>query len=119
MSIRRIVPNIPCERVDESRKFYTEFLGLDVAMDMGWIVTLASPRNPTAQVSLLPGPGSAAPQAPLSLTVEVTDVDAVHARAATCDLPIVYPLTTEPWGVRRFGVTDPNGVVINVMSHLK
>ena len=31
--------------------------------------------------------------------------------------PIVYPLTDEPWGVRRFFVADPNGVVFNVMSH--
>jgi hypothetical protein len=30
----------------------------------------------------------------------------------------VYPLTNEPWGVRRFFVTDPNGIVINVMSHI-
>ena len=26
-------------------------------------------------------------------------------------------LTTEPWGVRRLGVADPNRVAINVMSH--
>ena len=31
---------------------------------------------------------------------------------------LVYPLTNEPWGVRRFFVTDPNGIVINVMSHI-
>jgi hypothetical protein len=27
-------------------------------------------------------------------------------------------LTDEPWGVRRFFVTDPNGTVINVMCHI-
>ena len=117
MSIRRIVPDIQTERMDESRKFYTEFLGLEVAMDMGWIVTLVSPGNPTAQISLLRGPAPAAPQVHLSLSVEVADVDAVHAKAMACGVQIVYPLTTEPWGVRRFHVTDPNGVVINVMSH--
>jgi catechol 2,3-dioxygenase-like lactoylglutathione lyase family enzyme len=47
------------------------------------------------------------------------DVDAVHDKAAELGLPIVYPLTDEPWGGRRFFVTDPNGVVINVMSHRK
>jgi hypothetical protein len=31
-------------------------------------------------------------------------------------LRIMY-LTDEPWGVRRFFVTDPNGVVINVLGH--
>jgi predicted enzyme related to lactoylglutathione lyase len=119
MSIRRIVPNIQTERMDESREFYTEFLGLVVGMDMDWIVTLVSPANATAQVSLIRGPAAAAPQAGLSLSIEVPDVDAAHAKAVARGVPIVYPLTTEPWGVRRFHVTDPNGVVINIMSHGK
>ena len=117
MSIRRVVPDITSERMDESRKFYTEFLGFEVAMDMGWIVTLASPSNPTAQITLLRGPASAAPNPDLS--IEVADVDAVHAKAMALGFPIVYPLTDEPWGVRRFFITDPNGVVINVVSHRK
>ena len=117
MSIRRIVPNIQSEHMDESRKFYTEFLGLEVTMDMGWIVTLVSPGNPTAQVSLLRSPVPPTPQAQISLTVEVADVDETHAKAVASGIPIIYPLTTEPWGVRRFHVTDPNGVVINIMNH--
>ena len=119
MTIRRVVPNIPTDRIDDSRKFYTEFLGFGVTMDMGWIVTLASPSNPTAQISLLRDPAAAPPHASLSLTVEVADVDAVHAKAVARGLEVVYPLTTEPWGVRRFHVADPNGVLINVMSHQK
>src|SRR5579871_4585646 len=99
MNIRRIVPNIQSERIDESRKFYTEVLGLTVAMDMGWIVTLVSPTNPTAQLSLLRGPTPAAPQTQMTLSIEVADVDAVHAKASACGSPIVYPLTNEPWGV--------------------
>lgn len=117
MSIRRVVPNISTGRIDESRKFYTEFLGMDVAMDMGWIVTLVSPSNPTAQVTLLPDTKPGPPIA--SLSIEVADVDAAHAKAVALGLQIIYPLTNEPWGVRRFHVTDPNGVIINVMSHLK
>ena len=119
MSIRRIVPNVTTNRMEESRKFYTEFLGMEVAMDMDWIVTLISPGNPTAQISLLKANAPAAPQSQPSLSIEVADVDTAHARATARGIPIVYPLTTEPWGVRRFHVTDPNGVVINVMSHHK
>ncbi len=117
MSIRRVVPDITSERMDESRKFYTDFLGFGVAMDMGWIVTLASPDNPTAQITLLSASGSAASIPELS--IEVADVDAVYARAKALGLSILYPLTDEPWGVRRFFVTDPNGKVVNVMSHSK
>jgi uncharacterized glyoxalase superfamily protein PhnB len=51
------------------------------------------------------------------MTIEVDDVNAVHAKAIGLGLKVVCPLTNERWGVRRFFVTDPNGVVINVMSH--
>ncbi|MCY4666519.1 MAG: glyoxalase, partial [Rhodococcus sp.] len=30
---------------------------------------------------------------------------------------IVYPVTEEPWGVRRFFAADPDGHVINILSH--
>lgn len=33
-------------------------------------------------------------------------------------LEIVYPLTDEPWGIRRFFVRAPGGHVINVPQHL-
>jgi uncharacterized glyoxalase superfamily protein PhnB len=29
----------------------------------------------------------------------------------------VHPLTDESWGVRRFFVRDPEGNVVNVLSH--
>jgi catechol 2,3-dioxygenase-like lactoylglutathione lyase family enzyme len=115
MSIKRIVPDVTSERMDESRKFYTEFLGLNLAMDMGWILTLVSPSNPTAQLTLLQAPTSAVPNP--NLSVEVEDVEAVHDRAVALGVKIVYPITDEPWGVRRFFVADPNGIVINVLSH--
>jgi catechol 2,3-dioxygenase-like lactoylglutathione lyase family enzyme len=123
MSIRRVVPDIASDRLEESRTFYTEVLGFQVAMDMplnqGRIVTLVSASNPTAQLSLLSGAPSAPAAAEPSLTIEVADVDATHAKAVAAGARIVYPLTTEAWGVRRFFVADPNGVVINVMAHQK
>jgi len=116
MSVRRIVPDIRTKQLDTSRQFYVDVLGLEVAMDMGFIVTLRSSTNPTAQVTLMRDDGSSAilPQ----MSVEVADVDDVHARAVSRGFKVVYPLTNEPWGVRRFFVTDPNGTIINVMCHI-
>ena len=115
MSVSRVVPNISSDRFDECRTFYVELLGFEVAMDMGWIMTFVSPTNPTAQISVMRSDATA-PVVP-QLTVEVADVDAVHAEAVRRGLEIVYPLTDESWGVRRFFVIDPNRVVLNVMSH--
>jgi catechol 2,3-dioxygenase-like lactoylglutathione lyase family enzyme len=115
MSIRRVVPNMISDTPDESRSFYVGLLGFQVAMDMGWIMTFVSPSNPTAQVSVV-REDATAPVVP-QITVEVTDVDAIHAEAVQRGLDIVHPLTDEPWGVRRFFVKDPNGMVINVAAH--
>jgi catechol 2,3-dioxygenase-like lactoylglutathione lyase family enzyme len=117
MNIKRVVPDIQSDHIDESRAFYADFLGFNVGMDMGWVITFVSPSNPTAQLTVFRGDDSANihPQ----ITVEVEDVDRAHAKAVERSLTIVYPLTTEPWGVKRFSVTDPNGIVLNVMSHLK
>ena len=36
------------------------------------------------------------------VTVEVADVDAIHVQAVRRGVPVVCPLTDEPWGVRAF-----------------
>jgi uncharacterized glyoxalase superfamily protein PhnB len=74
-----------------------------------------SPTNPTAQLSVVREDATAPVVA--QVTVEVADVDAVHAEAVRRGLELVHPLTEEPWGVRRFFVKDANGVVLNVASH--
>ncbi|PRX97784.1 VOC family protein [Allonocardiopsis opalescens] len=114
MGVRRVVPNIRASAVPESREFYG-LLGFEEAMDLGWIVTLVSPSERAAQLSLFTGERTG-PVVP-DMSVEVDDVDAVHAAVRTAGAEIVYPLSDEEWGVRRFFVRDPDGRVVNVLSH--
>ena len=51
------------------------------------------------------------------ISIEVDDVDVVLASAIEAGAEIVFPLTDEDWGLRRFIVRDPNGAVINVTQH--
>jgi catechol 2,3-dioxygenase-like lactoylglutathione lyase family enzyme len=113
MTIRRATPDIRTTDLAASRDFY-RLLGFQEAMDLGWVVTMASPSNPTAQVLLI-GPDAERLQPDMS--VEVDDVDAVHAEVLAAGADIVYPLRDEPWGVRRFFVRDPSGTIVNVVSH--
>jgi len=39
MKILRIVPNIGTKGTERAKTFYRDILGLNVAMDMDWIVT--------------------------------------------------------------------------------
>jgi len=115
MAVRRVAPDFHAQDPAAGAEFYAEVLGLEVAMDLGWVVAYAAPENPTAQILVMREDASA-PVNP-DVSVEVDDVDAAHAAAQRLGCEIVHPLTDEPWGVRRFFVRDPNGKVINVLSH--
>ena len=113
MTISRAVPSIRSNRPAETRDFFVDLLGFEVAMDIGWVMTVASPTNPSAQVTVVGNDDMAAP----GISVEVTDVDAVHAKAVERGFEIAYPLRDEEWGVRRFMLREPSGTLVNVLSH--
>ena len=114
MSIQRVVPVITTQSLDPSREFYVQLFGFEVAMDMEWIMSLASPVNPNAQIAVITTDATAPVQP--QLTIEVSDVDAMHTEALRRGDEVVYPLTDEPWGARRFFVRDPNGLVVMVVG---
>jgi len=115
MGVRRVVPDLSSQSLETAKAFYSEVLGLEPVMDHGWITTLADPARPGAQVSLMTHDDTA-PVIP-DVSIEVDDVDACHAAALRTGAEIVHPLSDEPWGVRRFFVRDPDGHVINILSH--
>ena len=115
MTVLRIVADINTADVGEVQRFYQGLFDLDVIMDLGWVVTLSSGASMPVQLSLASEGGSGAPVPDLS--IEVDDVDAIHQRAKAQGVPIVYALTDEPWGVRRFFLRDPSGKLLNVLSH--
>jgi catechol 2,3-dioxygenase-like lactoylglutathione lyase family enzyme len=114
VSVRRIKPNILSERFDESRSFYTEVIGLEEAGGLDWILFFGTDQR-EVQLSVMKLDVKAHVHPDVS--IEVDDVDAAYERATSAGAAIVYPLTDEDWGLRRFFVRDPNGAVINVTEH--
>ncbi len=53
MAVRRIVANIAAADAAAAKRFYGDLLGLDVAMDFGWIVTYATDVQARVQVSIM------------------------------------------------------------------
>src|ERR1700710_1888971 len=100
MSVRRVVPDLHADEPAAAADFYAEVLGMEVAMDMGWVVTYADRGDAGKQITLMSEDRTAPEFAAAS--IEVDDVDAAHAAALARGCEIVHPLTDEPWGVRRF-----------------
>ncbi len=59
------------------------------------------------------GAGAPAPD----MSIEVDDIDEAHRGTVALGVEITYPLTAEPWGVRRFFVRDPFGRLVNILAH--
>ncbi len=115
MTVKRIVANIATDNPAKSASFYGGVLGLELAMEHGWIRTYASNERSRPQVSFASegGSGTAVPD----LSIEVDDLEAVIARVRAEGIAFEYGPADEPWGVRRFYIRDPFGRLLNILSH--
>jgi predicted enzyme related to lactoylglutathione lyase len=111
-----ITANLPVSDIDAARSFYADYLGLGVEdMNLGWVARYRSPDG-RAYVQLVTRDATSTQDSVISVHVG-PDVDEAYAEAQRRGYEIVHPLTDEPWGVRRFFVRDPDGNVINIVSH--
>jgi catechol 2,3-dioxygenase-like lactoylglutathione lyase family enzyme len=115
MRVNRIIADLPVADVETAKSFYTDYLGLRTEeFNLGWVARYTSPET-GAHLQLVSRDASA-PEEPV-ISVMTTDVESAYAEAQDLGYEIVHPLTTEPWGVRRFFVRAPDGSVINILHH--
>lgn len=115
MLVNRIIANLSVTDIEASREFYTGFLGLTTEeFNMGWVARFASPET-GAHVQLVTRDETSPEDSVVS--VLTPDVDAAYEEAQRLGYEIVHPLTTEPWGVRRFLVRAPDGNILNIVRH--
>jgi len=116
MRVTGVTANLRVNDVEAARRFYTDFLGLAVEeMNLGWVARYRT-HDGRASVQVVTRDATSPVDSVLSVHVG-DDVDDAYAEAQRRGYEIVHPLTTEPWGVRRFFVRDPAGNVINIVSH--
>lgn len=110
------VPSLASPEIEHANAFYGDFLGLE-AQDLGldWVTRFVAPNS--GEHLQLVSRDATAPENP-QLTVKVDDVDDAYAQAQRRGYEIVHPLTTEPWGIRRFFVRAPDGTVLNIAQHV-
>ncbi|WP_405603325.1 VOC family protein [Streptomyces sp. NBC_01410] len=108
--------------VDASREFLGTHLGFQVAMADDGFASLTREDAAVDIVLLrrgtevLPAEQRDREATGLILALTVTDLDAEEARLRAAGAPITMPLREEPWGERLFQMTDPNGVVIQLVE---
>jgi catechol 2,3-dioxygenase-like lactoylglutathione lyase family enzyme len=114
MAVRRIMPYHESPDFEATRAFYTRVLGLEEGSFGGGYIGFGSGQ---AQVVFAP-PGVEPVLPDMGVDVDSREaVDAAHVEAVRGGHEVIYGPADEPWGVRRFFVRDPQGVVISVLAH--
>lgn len=113
--------NVPDEQA--SAKFLKDYFGFTEDMAAPGFVSLSRPDAGFNVIYLRVGLATFKPEAlrgrradGLLVVFVVEDVDAEYARLGAAGMEFTTPLETEPWGERYFQVTDPNGVVIQLVQ---
>ncbi|QKE84829.1 VOC family protein [Arthrobacter sp. NEB 688] len=110
-----VTPNLHVPDIAEAVRFWTGVVGLaPEEMGLDWVARCTDPAT-GAHVQLVTHDATAPEDS--ALTVKVDDVDAAWAEVLAAGVEVVHPLVTEPWGVRRFFVRAPGGVVVNIAQH--
>src|SRR3954466_12293687 len=108
MAVRRIMPYHESPNFEATRTFYTRVLGLEEGTFGGGYIGFGSGQ---AQVLFAP-PDTEAVVPGMGVGGEFRSAgETAHAAAVRAGPEVIYGPVDEPWGVRRFFVRDPQGVV--------
>lgn len=105
-----------------SAAFATDHLGFHEEMSADGFVSLSREDAGFNLIYLRTGLPTFKPAAQavdargLLVVFVVDDVDAEHDRLQAEGVVITTPIETEPWGERYFQVTDPSGVVVQLVQ---
>jgi catechol 2,3-dioxygenase-like lactoylglutathione lyase family enzyme len=106
-----------------SAKFLTDHFEFRVAMQADGFIALE--RDDVGfnviflrvgLASFKPASHAAAVTGGLLIAFVVDAIDDEYDRLRRAGVPIVTPLETEPWGERYFQMSDPNGVIIQLVQ---
>lgn len=122
MRVTSYYPVLMVEDVASTVPFYVGHFGFAPVFESDWYVHLQRTDDSSVNLALLQGDHATIPAAGrgraagVLLNFEVEDAASVHDRLAAADVPILLPLRDEAFGQRHFIASDPNGVLIDVIT---
>ncbi|WP_369780501.1 VOC family protein [Streptomyces sp. R33] len=109
--------------VAASRDFFCTHLGYAVAMAADGFASLTRGEDAAADIVLLRRGSEVLPAEQrdrhatgLIFALTVTGIEAEERRLREAGAPVTMPLREEPWGERLFQLTDPNGIVVQLVE---
>lgn len=124
MKISSFYPVILTDKVGSTAAFYTEHFGFEKVFEAEWYISLKkSGTDIPFELAVLDAAHPTIPETyraktrGLILNFEVDDVDAEYERLIRkAELPVEMDIRSEDFGQRHFITSDPNGIMIDVIT---
>jgi catechol 2,3-dioxygenase-like lactoylglutathione lyase family enzyme len=127
MKYQDVYPVFVTKDLTACKDFYGKWFNMQPVFESSFFILLVSADESSRSLVFLSEVHPSSPptspamnaQAGVFLTLQVEDAKADFERLKKAGLKISYELKDEPWGQRRFGVTDPNGMYIDVVQQIE
>ncbi|MFN7980386.1 MAG: VOC family protein [Vicinamibacterales bacterium] len=119
---QKLTPNLLVTNVERSVAFYTDVLGFERGMFVPDVAPFVFASVTSGSVEIFFNDAVVAGQEYPTLAgrpigtsgtmfIEVKDLDAYYAQLQGA-VTILVPLVTQPYGMKEFAITDPDGYII-------
>lgn len=126
LSYQDVYPVFITKDINKSLEFYTTWLSFEVVFESDFFILLET-TEPSYRIGFLsekhPSSPPSAPalkaNAGVFITLQVIDAKATFDKLVKAGTKITYSLKDEAWGQRRFGLTDPNGMYVDIVEQIE
>lgn len=125
MKMLALYPLLLVPDVEGTAQFYEQNLGFTRVFSSDWYVHLRAPAEQVYELAVIAYDHETIPEAGrkptsgLLLSFEVADAAAEHARLLAAGVEVVQPLRDEVFGQRHFIATDPNGILLDIITPIE
>ncbi|MFI6170882.1 VOC family protein [Nocardia sp. NPDC051052] len=122
MRINACTLSLTVADIAATQRFLVDHFGYTEAIAADGFVSLTHPQAPLSiavheiGLAVLPEEQRHVPSQGIAVVFTVDDAARAEARLRAAGVPITLPLMEQPWGEKLFQVTDPNGVIVQVLE---
>jgi catechol 2,3-dioxygenase-like lactoylglutathione lyase family enzyme len=118
-----VYPIIVTKSINQTKDFYVKWFGCELVFESTWFVLLQLPGKNENLIAFIDQVHPSSPPSPQAFsgdgaffTINVSDARALYNAFVIAKATFAHPLTDEPWGQKRFAITDPNGLWIDIVE---
>lgn len=124
--IKGMYPVVITSDIEATKSFYTQWFNYSVLFESSWFILMGTPGENPSMIAFMNEVHPSTPPSPKAIkgegmfvTIDVADASLTYKSLQQANASFSYPLTDEPWGQRRFALTDPNGIWIDVVEQIQ